>query len=119
MSGVLLASAVAVLSAGEIAGRRQARGSQPPLGGATGRLRVFGRTLTILGGLFTIAGLVGVALLVADPRSTLFLYVGRPVVVLAGLLLVLPAIFLTVLGRSTVLLADHLRGQGDKVDEAA
>lgn len=86
--------------------------------GATGRLRVFGRVMTILGGLLTIAGLIGIALLVADPRSTLFMYVGRPEVVLAGVLLVLPAVFLTVLGRSAVLLADHLRGQGDKIDEA-
>ncbi len=63
---------------------------------------------TVLGVLLTAGGLAGIALLVADPNALLFLYVSRPVVVLAGLLLILPATLLIVLGRGAGLLADHL-----------
>ena len=64
--------------------------------------------MTILGALLTAAGLAGLALLVADPGAPLFYYVSRPVVVLAGLLLLLPATLLIVLGRAASMMADHL-----------
>ena len=64
--------------------------------------------MTILGALLTAGGLAGITLLVADPRAPLFLYVSRPVVVLAGLLLILPAILLIVLGRGASLMAEYL-----------
>ena len=69
---------------------------------------MLGATLTVLGGVLTAGGLAGIALLVADPGAPLFLYVSRPVVVLAGLLLVLPAILLIALGRGASLWAEHL-----------
>jgi len=69
---------------------------------------VLGTAVTVLGGLLTAAGLAGLALLTADPRAPLFLYVSRPVVVLAGLLLVLPAVLLIVLGRGISVLAGYL-----------
>lgn len=50
----------------------------------------------------TVAGLAGVALLVANPKATLFLYVGRPVVVLIGLLLLAPAVALMFAGWALI-----------------
>jgi hypothetical protein len=71
-------------------------------------LRLLAAAVTALGSALTVAGLVGIALLTADPHAPLFLYVGRPVVVLAGLLLLLPAVLLIALGRGAALLADQL-----------
>lgn len=116
-SGALAVGAVAVLSAGEVVGRRRRFGHRRPAGGVPGRLKAFGVAMAVLGGLLTAGGLVGIALLVADPSSTLFLYATRPVVVLAGLLLLLPAILLGALGGAAVLMADHLReGEDDGED---
>ncbi len=50
--------------------------------------------MTVLGGLLTVGGLAGIALLVASPDTPPLLYASRPVVVLAGLPLILPAILL-------------------------
>jgi hypothetical protein len=103
----LAGGAVLLVAAGEVLGRRLGGQAGPAERRTVGRLRNLGRGLTILGSLLTVGGLIGLALLVADPESTLFLYVGRPVVVLAGLLLVLPAILLIALGRTAILLADQ------------
>jgi hypothetical protein len=108
VSGGLALGAVAAVSAGGFAARRRARRVQHALPGLAGRLRLFGTILIVLGGVLTAGGLAGIALLVADPRAPLFLYVSRPVVVLAGLLLVLPAILLIALGRGASLMAEHL-----------
>jgi hypothetical protein len=107
-SGGLALGAVALVSVGELAALRSARraGSAGP--GPARRLRLLGTAVTILGGLLTAAGLAGIALLAADPRAPLFLYVSRPVVVLAGLLLLLPATLLIVLGRAAGMMARYL-----------
>ena len=104
-SGGLALAAVALVAAGELAALGSARraGSAGP--GPARRLELLGTAVTILGGLLTAAGLAAIALLVADPRAPLFLYVSRPVVVLAGLLLLLPAILLIVLGRAVSMMA--------------
>jgi hypothetical protein len=70
------------------------------------RFKLLGTAVTMPGGLLTAAGLAAIALLVADSRAPLFLYV-RPVVVLAGLLL-LPAILLILLGRAAAMMARWL-----------
>ena len=70
------------------------------------RLRTLGRATTVLGALLTTGGLAGLALLTADPAAPLFQYVDRAAVLLVGLLLVLPAVLLVLLGRGLVLLAD-------------
>ncbi len=111
VAGVLASGTVPVVAAGELVGRRRTRRARPTARGMAGRLGRLGTALTIVGALLSAGGLVGLALLVADPRSTLFLYVSRPAVVLAGLLLVLPAVLLIALGRAAVLLADHLAVQ--------
>lgn len=107
-SGGLALGAVALVSAGEFVARRPARRVRPALRGPARRLRLLGTAVTILGGLLTAGGLAGIIMLVADPRAALFLYVSRPVVVLAGLLLILPAILLIALGRGLSLMAAYL-----------
>jgi hypothetical protein len=107
-SGGLAVGAVALVSAGELVARRSTRRARPALPGPARRLRLLGTAVTILGGLLTAGGLAGIAMLVADPRAPLFLYVSRPVVVLVGLLLILPAILLIVLGRGASLMAGYL-----------
>ncbi|HUY49958.1 MAG TPA: hypothetical protein VMV92_30315 [Streptosporangiaceae bacterium] len=107
-SGGLALGAVALVSAGELVALRSARRVRPALPGPGRRLRLLGTAVTILGALLTAGGLAGITMLVADPRAPLFLYVSRPVVVLAGLLLILPAILLIVLGRGASLMADYL-----------
>ena len=74
-SGGLALGAVALVSAGEFAALRPARraGSAGP--GPARRLRLLGTAVTILGGVLTAAGLAAIALLVADPRGPLFVYV--------------------------------------------
>lgn len=108
VASALLPTAVAVVAAGELVRGRRTRRARSAVRGVHGRLRGFGITVAIVGAVLSVGGLVGLALLVADPHSTLFLYVSRPAVVLAGLLLVLPAVLLLALGRAAVLLADHL-----------
>ena len=103
-SGVLAVAAVVVAAVGELVQRR--RSPRAPAPRAYRRLRALGTTLTVLGGLLTAAGLVAIALITADPHAPLFLYVSRAAAVLAGLLLVLPAIVLTALGRGLRLWAD-------------
>jgi hypothetical protein len=49
--------------------------------------RCHGAGVTVLGGVLTVAGLAGLALLTANPGVSLFLYVSRTAVVLVGLLL--------------------------------
>ncbi len=107
-SGALALGAVALVSAGEFAASRSARRVRPAGPGPARRLRLLGTSVTILGVLLTAAGLAAIALLTADPRAPLFLYVSRPVVVLAGLLLLLPAILLIVLGRGASTMARYL-----------
>ncbi len=110
-SGGLALGAVALVSAGELAALRAARRARPAGSRPARRLRLLGTAVTILGALLTATGLAAIALLVADPRAPLFYYVSRPAVVLAGLLLLLPAILLIVLGRVTSMMAGYLAHQ--------
>lgn len=82
------------------------------------RLHRLGTVTTVLGAVLTLAGLTGIALLTADPDATLFLYVSRPTVVLLGLLLLLPAVLLVLLGRGVSMLAEQM-GHRETVDEPA
>lgn len=96
-------AAVAVLLAGSLVTSR-AR----PADASARRLRAFGLSVQLLGVLLTGAGICGLALLTADPTATLFLYVSRLTVVLLGLLLLLPAVLLIVLGHSLRLVSERL-----------
>lgn len=106
-SGLALA-AVAVVMTGEVVARRSARWTRRAWPARAKRLRLLATAVMTAGGLLTAGGLAGLALLVADPRATIFLYVSRPVVLLAGLLLILPAILLIAMGWGASLMADYL-----------
>lgn len=82
--------------------------------GASGRIARLGRLTSIVGAGLTVAGLVGIVLLVADADSTLFLYTDRAVVVVIGLIVLVPAIALIVLGRALVLTSTALAPSGDE-----
>lgn len=104
-TGLALGAVVAISAAALLGSRRRidAVHSAPAR-----RIRVLGAASTSLGVVLAVAGVVGLALLVADPNAPLFLYVGRPVVVLLGLLLLLPPVLLIVLGRFAGAVAQHL-----------
>lgn len=104
LGGALAAAGALALVVGALVGRP--RSHRLPTDAR--RLRTFGIAVQALGGLLTLAGLLGLALLTADPRDPLFHYVSRTSVVLLGLLLLLPAMLLVVLGRSLSLLADRM-----------
>jgi hypothetical protein len=106
-SGLVL-GAVAVVMTGEVVARRSARWARRAWPARVRRLRLLATAVMTVGILLTAGGLAGLALLAADPRATIFLYVSRPVVVLAGLLLILPAILLIALGWGASLMADYL-----------
>ena len=97
---VLVLIAVAIFAAAALAGPHRGSGGagRPP----ARRLRVLGAAVTVTGSVLTVAGLTGVALLTADPAAPLFQYVSRTTVVLLGLVLLLPAVLLVVLGRTAV-----------------
>lgn len=107
-SAGLAFGAVAVMAAGEVVVLRRAHRTRADRPGPVRRLRLLGTAAAIAGSLLTVGGLAGIAILVADPGSPLFLYVSRPLAALAGLLLLLPAILLTVLGCAVRLMADYL-----------
>lgn len=113
-SGLLAVGAAAAIGACALARRRRPSTARPP--GTASRLRLLGMGVTALGSVLTAGGLVGIALLAADPAATLFQYVSRPAVVLVGLLLTLPAILLIVLGCAAMVLAGHL-STGEATDE--
>ncbi len=109
------AAALATAVTGEFFGRADERKRHP--------LRTIPRpggliaiACVVVGVMLTLAGVVGIALLVADPHDPLFLYASRTVVVLVGLLLLAPAVLISVVGllaRSTP--ADHaLEGPNDE-----
>lgn len=112
LSAVLAAIAVAVFAFAAAIGPRRL-----PATGFARRLHLLGTVVTLVGGALTLAGLAGIALLTSDPDATLFLYVSRPTVVLLGLLLLLPAVLLVVLGQGARMLAEQLRHE-EAIDES-
>ena len=111
-SGGLLAAAVAALVAGQLAPRRGShdRARQP----RSRRLHLIGTAFTLGGAVLAVAGLVGIALLTADPTDPLFLYASRPVVLLVGLLLLTPAFVIVALGVLTRTFAEQAAEEGDR-----
>jgi hypothetical protein len=106
-SAAVAVGAVAIVAVGGLVELRRARTRRAQRRTA-GRLHLVGTGVSVLGGVLTAAGLVGIALLTADPNAPLFLYVSRTAVVLVGLLLVLPAVLLIALGRGLSVLAEHV-----------
>ena len=105
-AAILAGGAIVVFAATALLGGRH-----------SGGLRRLGMAMTLFGVACAAAGLVGIALLVADPNAPMFLYVARPVVVLLGFVLLLPAVLLIALGRVVGLAAGQLPLTGTR-DEA-
>lgn len=82
---------------GAAVGRRSASGGA---GSATGRSRLvrLANLATAVGALLSVAGLVGLGVLLANPNSALFLYASRGAVFFIGLALLQPTLALLVGG---------------------
>ena len=70
-----------------------------------GRIARLGRITSYVGVGLTVAGAGAIVVLLADAESTLFLYTDRPVVAVGGLIVLVPAVALIVMGRALALLA--------------
>lgn len=103
-AGIALAGAAVT---GVLARRqRMVDADQPP--GPSSDLARLATAVIVGGGVLTVSGLVAVVLLVADPESTLFNYVGRGVVALIGLIALVPAVGLLAAGYALRLIARRL-----------
>ena len=116
-AALALAGGLAVLALAEVAAFETVRARRlhvrvPQLRPAEQRMRRLGWIVTAAGAVLTVAGAIGLVLLVANARSTLFLYVGRPVVVLVGLLFLQPAIGMGPVGLALVVGAARSVGGG-------
>ena len=87
-------AALVLLTAAEVVTRR----GRSAVHASPRGMRTVGLALLVLGVALTVAGVIGIALLTADPTDPLFLYVSRPVAVLVGLLLLVPAVLIAALG---------------------
>ena len=105
-------AALAVLGAVALrGGRGRSRASDD----VADRLVRLGRITSFVGAILTLAGIVGVVLLVADADSTLFLYTDRLVVGVVGLIVLVPTASLVVIGRALTILGGT-DGRRDRVD---
>jgi hypothetical protein len=101
--GATLAALAAVMAVGALAAtNRRARAATRS--GVADRLVRLGRATSSVGAALTVAGLVALALLVADADSTLFLYTDRLVVGVVGLIVLVPTVALFVIGRALTIL---------------
>ena len=83
-----------------------------------GRIARLGRITSYVGIGLTVAGSGAVVLLLADAESTLFLYTDRSVVAVAGLIALVPAVALVVMGRALALLAPQPEPEPEPEPEA-
>lgn len=98
VAGVLAGAAMTAVGAGGWIARGPV--GMPGRVSPSARLRRLGRWVTWGGVVLGAAGVAGLGLLLADPESTLFVYVTRPTVALVGVLALLPAVALVVIGRA-------------------
>jgi hypothetical protein len=93
-AGLFIGGAVLLVAAG---GRRSVA---PRLSGPPNRNRLvrLANVAIVAGAVLSIAGLVGLGVLLANPRSALFLYASRSAILLIGLAVLQPALALLVVG---------------------
>lgn len=82
------------------------------------RVARLGRLTMYVGVVVTIAGAGAILLLLADADSTLYLYTDRSVVAVVGLIALVPAVVLAVMGRVLVLVAGVRDGSSSPVPES-
>jgi hypothetical protein len=107
VAGVLWAAGLVALLASEWM-RRSGTSAPTPSRGVPARLRRLGQVVTGVGVTLVIAGLVALGVLLADRQATMFIFVGRPVVALIGLVVLTPVLALVAGGKALGLLARGL-----------
>jgi hypothetical protein len=83
---------------------------------AGGSMKRLGRITSMAGIGLTAAGAGAIVLLLADADATLFLYIGRGAVAVIGLILLVPAVALIVLGRALVVLDGNSSARKEEID---
>lgn len=111
LSIVLLAGA-AILIAWVRHRSVSAKPRRQQLGPPGAELRRLGRVVSIIGTVLASAGVAAVVVLVADADATLFLYTGRLVVGVIGLIVLVPTLALVVIGRALSIIGSHVDGLG-------
>ncbi|MGI9602158.1 MAG: hypothetical protein ACR2QE_09750 [Acidimicrobiales bacterium] len=96
--------------AAAVVGRRPYSSSGTPEGRS---LRRAGAVTAVIGAVLTVGGLIGLVVLVADADSTLFLYTDRLVVALVGVIVLIPALALTLGGYAVHVAGRRLDGSMD------
>ena len=71
-------------------------------------MRLLGTSIGAIGAMLTVGGVVALVALVADPSSTLFIYVDRLVVALVGLIVLVPALALMAIGGVIMVVAERV-----------
>lgn len=84
------------------------RRPEDKVSGGMRSVRRFGTSIAVTGTLLTVGGVVALVALVADPSSTLFIYVDRLVVALIGLIVLVPAVALMAIGRVIMLVGERI-----------
>lgn len=81
-----------------------------------GRLHRLGTVTLVTGSALTVAGIAAIIVLTADAQSTLFLYVDRLVVALIGLIVLVPALAVCVLGQALRVLGSETASEPADTD---
>lgn len=114
IAGVLGAAGVAAFVAATAL--RRSRATAPPPSNQIVRLRKLGLAVTVSGAVLVVAGLAALGVLLANSDATLFVYVGRPLVAILGLIVLAPVLALLVGGRALTTLA-RLLADRERDDE--
>jgi hypothetical protein len=107
VAGVLWAVGLVAVLVSEGLRRGETTASRPSRGVPVG-LRRLGQLVTGVGVALVIAGLVALGVLLADRQATMFIFVGRPLVALIGLVVLTPVLALIAGGKALGLLARGL-----------
>ena len=112
IAGILAATGLALVTAAALLVARDRRRRTRPI-----PLRALGAWVTGVGAALTVAGFIGLVVLLANPDAALFLYVDRWVIAIIGMLVLIPTIAVAASGRALMLVAD-MRVE-DRVDNDA
>ncbi len=101
IAGMLGATAVVLATAGALLAARDRRRRTQSI-----PLRTLGAWVAGVGAALTMAGVISLIVLLANPDAALFQYVDRWVIAIVGMLVLIPAIALAASGRALMLVAD-------------
>ena len=101
IAGMLGATAVVLATVGTLFAARDRRRRPQSI-----PLRTLGAWVASVGAALTMAGVISLIVLLANPDAALFQYVDRWVIAIVGMLVLIPAIALAASGRALMLIAD-------------